>query len=302
MKTMKTVKLISLVAVILAGLNVSAAAQSVAKSIKPISPRAVVASLYKQHKKRSPFFQTKSRALLDKYFARQLANLIWQDARSSGNEVGALDGDPLFNAQDMEIKDFSVHEGIVGSQRAEVSVSYTNFGEHHQILFQLVPVGDTWKIADIKYDDGSTLVQILKSDKDSAKQSQSIKIYLVALDDNGKTGKKIGCGDSLVPVTHTIEKTAAPLTAAIRELLATPQHPEESSKLENFWKGNNLKVKTASIRNHTATIHISGEVFVAGVCDEPRIKSQIEATAKQFPAVKYVKVFIGNRPLAEAIR
>jgi hypothetical protein len=299
---MKTIKLFFVSIVISTGLSISAAAQPETKSIRPNSPRAVVVSLYKQHKKRSPFFQTKSRALLDKYFARQLANLLWQDAHSSGDEVGALDGDPLFNAQDMEIKDFSLHEGLVTSQRAEVSVSFTNFGESHQVLFQLVPVGGTWKIADIKYDDGSTLLQILKSDKASAQNNQSIKIYLVALDDNGKAGKKIGCGDSLVPVTHTIEKTAAPLTAAIRELLTTPQHPDGNPKLENFWKGNNLKVKTAAIRNHTATIHISGEVFVAGVCDEPRIKSQIEATAKQFPAVKYVKVFIGDRTLAEAIR
>jgi spore germination protein GerM len=131
---------------------------------------------------------------------------------------------------------------------------------------------------------------------------QMIKVYLVALGDGGKAGKKIGCDDSLVPVSRTIKRTSAPLMAALRELLLTPQHSGGTPDLENFWKGRDLKVRSATIRNHTATIHISGEVFVAGVCDEPRIESQIEETARQFPNVKKVKVFIGKRTLADAIR
>ena len=125
----------------------------------------------------------------------------------------------------------------------------------------------------------------------------------MAVGDDGKTGKKIGCGDSLIAVTRTINKTAAPLTAAIRELLQTPQHPDGSSpNLENFWKGRNLKVRSVAIVNGTATIRLSGELSVAGVCDEPRIESQIDATARQFPTVKRLKVFIGNQTLAAAIR
>jgi len=134
------------------------------------------------------------------------------------------------------------------------------------------------------------------------RSAQTIKVFLVAVGDDGKTGKKIGCGDSLVPVTRTIKRTTAPLMTALRELLLTPQHSDDTPSLENFWKGRNLRVSSVSIRNHTATIRISGEVFVAGVCDEPRIQSQIEETARQFPKVKKVRVFIGRRTLAEAIR
>jgi hypothetical protein len=271
-------------------------------SLKPASPRAVVVSLYKQHKKRSPFFQTRSRALLDKYFARELAGVLWRDAHSSKGEVGAIDGDPLFNAQDREIKNFDVHEGTISAAAAEVPVSFTNFGEKHQVLFKLVSERAGWKIADIAYEDGTSLLKLLKEDDNSAEGNQPIKIYLVAVGDDGKTGKKIGCGDSLVPVTVITKKTATPLTAAVRELLVAPEHSVGNPKVENFWKGRNLKVSSVSIRNHTATIRISGEVFVAGVCDEPRITSQIEATARQFPTVKRVRVFIGNQTLADAIR
>jgi hypothetical protein len=298
----KTIKLILVIAGMLMASNVSVTAAQGSKSSKSQSPRAVVASLYRQHKTRSPFFQTRSRALLDKYFAKELADLFWQDAHSSSGEVGALDGDPLFNAQDMEIKKFSIQDGIAGPEMTEVPVTFENFGEKHVVKFRLVPVRAGWKIANIVYDDGSSLLEILKTDRDSAERNQSIKIYLVAVGDDGKSGKKIGCSDSLVAVTRTIKKTSAPLTAAIGELLQTPQHPDATPKLENFWKGRNLKVKSVVINNHTATIYLTGAVFVAGICDEPRIESQIEATALQFSNVEKVRVFLGKRTLADAIR
>lgn len=136
----------------------------------------------------------------------------------------------------------------------------------------------------------------------AAQRRQGVKVYLVAVGDNGKAGRKIGCDDSLVAVTRTIRRTPAPLKAALHELLSTPSETGENPKLQNFWKGKNLKVRSVSIRKSTATIHISGEVFVAGVCDQPRIESQIEETARQFPTVKRVKVFIGKRTLQDAIR
>jgi spore germination protein GerM len=132
-------------------------------------------------------------------------------------------------------------------------------------------------------------------------QKRVVKVYLVAVDDNGKTGKKIGCSDSLVAVTRTIKPTLSPLKAALEELLRIPH--DYSKQLGNYWWGENLKVKSVSIRKGVATINISGEgPYVAGVCDEPRITSQIEETAMQFPNVKRVKVFVNGRPLAEAIR
>ena len=130
---------------------------------------------------------------------------------------------------------------------------------------------------------------------------EQVKVYLVAVNDKGKKGKKIGCEDSLVPITRKIKPTEAPLKAAIEELLVIPH--EYSKELGNYWWGKNLKLKSVSITDGVATIHISGEgPFVAGICDEPRITEQIEETAKQFPTVKTVKVFVNDRTLKEAIR
>jgi hypothetical protein len=145
-------------------------------------------------------------------------------------------------------------------------------------------------------------VVVFNSDSVMAQRRREVKIYLVALNDNGKMGRKIGCEDSLVPVTRTIRATAAPLKDAIQELLSTPAETGNNPTLKNFWIGRNLRVKSVSLRRSTATIYLSGEVFVAGVCDEPRIQSQIEETARQFANVKRVKIFLGKRTLADAIR
>jgi spore germination protein GerM len=130
--------------------------------------------------------------------------------------------------------------------------------------------------------------------------TREVKVYLVALDDNGRAGRKIGCGDSLVPVTRKIETSAAPLKAAVKELLALPH--EYEGHLVNYWWGEKLKVKSVTLRGGVATIQITGRVNVAGVCDEPRIQEQMNETARQFPNVKRVKVFVNGRTLASAIR
>ena len=135
------------------------------------------------------------------------------------------------------------------------------------------------------------------SKRPAAQKTRKIKVYLVKLEDAGKSGKKIGCGDSLFAVTRTVKATATPLKSAIEELLNI-SHDEG-----NYWMGENLKVKSATISKGTATIRITGNgPSVAGICDEPRITSQIEETAKQFPSVKRVKVFVNGRTLADAIR
>ncbi len=127
-----------------------------------LAPNALIADLYRQHNlKRSPFFQTRSRARVDRYFTKRLADLIWKDARNSKGEVGALDGDPLYNAQDMKITRFLIGSPKYSNGKAEVSVTFENLGKKNELVFRLEKSGKAWKIDDIKYDDGTTLIGIL---------------------------------------------------------------------------------------------------------------------------------------------
>src|SRR5437867_8570740 len=98
--------LMILIVMIVATVSPSLRSQS---SNRRMSPNELVADLYKQHeRKHSPFFQTRSRAALYKYFEKSLADMIWKDAVTSKKEVGVIDGDPLYDAQDMEIKKFAI--------------------------------------------------------------------------------------------------------------------------------------------------------------------------------------------------
>lgn len=129
---------------------------------------------------------------------------------------------------------------------------------------------------------------------------REVKVFLIALDDNGRRGRRVGCNDSLVPVTRTVNAGAVPLRAAVEELLAVPR--EFEGGLGNYWAGENLRVQSVTLRSGVATIRISGRVPVAGVCDAPRIEGQIRETARQFRGVRSVNVFVDGRRLADALR
>jgi hypothetical protein len=155
-------KVILTLVVMLAAMSLLAEAQQGSRSLKPMSPRAVVISLYKQHKKQSPFFQTKNRALVDRYFDKELADLIWH-MPNSADEVGPLDGDPLYNAQDMQITSFVIHKPTLIHDNANVIVTFRNFGRRQAIKFLLASGPTGWKITNIKYDDGTDLIGILRA-------------------------------------------------------------------------------------------------------------------------------------------
>ncbi|HEY9282932.1 MAG TPA: DUF3828 domain-containing protein, partial [Pyrinomonadaceae bacterium] len=127
------------------------------------SPDALVSDLYKEHDaERGPFFQTDDRARVDKYFEKGLADLIWKDAVESKGEVGALGADPLYDAQDSEIKKFAVGKVSQSDDKAEVAATFENFGKKQRIVYRLVAAGTDWKIADIVYGNGTTLLRMLK--------------------------------------------------------------------------------------------------------------------------------------------
>jgi uncharacterized protein YceK len=123
---------------------------------------ALVSRLYERHAGGdSPFFQT-DREKARMYFEPALADLIVQDVIDSEGEAGAIDFDPLYDAQDTEIKDFAVHPAIQergGGVR--VVVTFQNFGAAERLTYRLVPVARQWRIADIEYKDARTLRGIL---------------------------------------------------------------------------------------------------------------------------------------------
>jgi hypothetical protein len=127
---------------------------------KEIPPNVIVKNLYASQKAGSgPFFQTKSRAVVDKYFTKKLADLIWKDAVAAKGEVGAIDFDPLYGSQDPQITDFTIMEtGWGGDSKfgpddeAVVQVTFKDSGKERMVSFQFKQGKDKkWKIYDIHY-------------------------------------------------------------------------------------------------------------------------------------------------------
>ena len=160
---MKSVKPILFIAAMFVTASLAVKVYGQPATTKRLSPNALVADLYRVHDhKHSPFFQTRSRALLYKYFARSLADMIWKDAVHSKREVGALDGDPLYDAQDTDIKKFAIGKPSYADSKARVNVTFENFGKQETIVFILVNGRSGWRINDIDYGEGRSLRGYLK--------------------------------------------------------------------------------------------------------------------------------------------
>ncbi len=131
-----------------------------AKSAKPTNPNVIVKNLYKAHKtSKGPFFQTKSRVVIDKYFTKDLADLIWKDAKEANGEVGRLDFDPLYGAQDNTHTDFVIMDTGWGGDakfgpltEAVVQVTFKLESKETMVSFRFrQQKNKLWKIYNIRY-------------------------------------------------------------------------------------------------------------------------------------------------------
>lgn len=142
----------------------------------------------------------------------------------------------------------------------------------------------------------------------------TVKVAVIALDDRGKSGKEIGCGDSVVYITRTSSSTAGPLHAAFEQLFALGSLYIKDPALKHLWlvSGDGteyglyniihkqqvpggLEFDHAVIEDGIAKIYLNGAFgSFGGICDEPRLPAQIEGTAEQFPVVESVEIYING--------
>ena len=128
-----------------------------------LTPKDLVAQLYEAH--RSPHDPLRETKLLDRYFDAPLLKLYLRDQRESKGEVGRLDGDPLYNAQDVEISDFSISPSQTVKGETQVTVRFKNFGKLTRIMYVFTHTKAGWRISDVRYDGGWALKKILQADR-----------------------------------------------------------------------------------------------------------------------------------------
>src|SRR5687767_2387224 len=131
----------------------------------------------------------------------------------------------------------------------------------------------------------------------SQPRAQAVKLFFILDEGNGQHGKRVGCGDSVVPVVVKIAPTASPLKAAFTELLAAKGEFYCQTGLRNSLSQSALRVEDVSVKNRVATIRLAGEYRDGGHCDTPRAEAQLLETARQFPTVRRVRILVNGEEL-----
>lgn len=129
----------------------------------PEPAASVVRELYRVHRNGSGHvFERQGRKLQQKFFDQKLAALIWKNiTETPEGELGNIDFDPLYNAQDTQIKNFRVGAAATKGEAATVPVTFMNYDQKVRIEFRLVNTKQGWKVSNILYGGGSDLVKIL---------------------------------------------------------------------------------------------------------------------------------------------
>jgi len=136
---------------------------------------------------------------------------------------------------------------------------------------------------------------------DSSSGEQMVKIFLVAVGDQGQSGKEIGCGDSVVPVQVPIPTTQGVLKAALVALLSIKQQYYGESGLYNALYQSDLHLDSAAVTNGNAVVYLSGTLTLGGECDNPRVQAQLEETVLQFSTVHSVMIYINDQLLSDIL-
>lgn len=128
-----------------------------------------------------------------------------------------------------------------------------------------------------------------------------LTLYYIAVDDNGKSGEKIGCGDSAVAVKTADVTTDSVISSTFSRLLSDHNQYYGESGLYNVLYNADLVYVSSSVSGDTVTVYLTGTLNLAGVCDNPRVQAQLEMAAKIAAGVTKTNIFINSKPLSEVL-
>ncbi len=153
--------------------------QSAETGERAVLPDTVIKDLYAAHARdfkdnsQDGIVSSKSRKKLDKYFNKNLADLIWKDMTTHEGEIGVIDFDIFYNTQDPDIKNLVVSPAKIEGTKATVPVNFVNSTLKETVTYLMVQENGAWKISDIKYKSGDTLLKYFKEYAASQKENAS---------------------------------------------------------------------------------------------------------------------------------
>lgn len=134
----------------------------------------------------------------------------------------------------------------------------------------------------------------------TAGESTGATVYFVAIGDGGSRGVRFGCDDSLVAVHVPAPPGSDPLSVAMGQLLA-PDGTASRSGLYNALSGSALRYVSGYLDGTTAVVNLSGSLRPGGVCDQPRIETQLAQTAVAATGASQAAIYIDGNTLADVL-
>lgn len=130
------------------------------------SPQALMRELYRVHALgEGPLLRADAGAQRRVFFTESLAAALDQELnRPNSDEVGNLDFDPFYYAQDFEIAGLDFAVAKVSGTSTVALARFTNFGKVVEISYRVVQDQRGWRIDDIDYGEGVSLRKILKGE------------------------------------------------------------------------------------------------------------------------------------------
>jgi hypothetical protein len=129
------------------------------------TPEALLADLYKQHNaKKGPFFQTEDRALVDKYFVKSTADLIWKLNNTKSTDMfHGLGGDPMYGVPPDTVTGLNIekHYDAPRDEMPEIPVRFIYRRRELVTYFHFKKDNGVWKIDDIQWPDAVSLLETL---------------------------------------------------------------------------------------------------------------------------------------------
>ncbi len=132
------------------------------------------------------------------------------------------------------------------------------------------------------------------------------KIFLIAMEDEGKNGKAIGCGDSAIAVDGAaradltqLSPTRDRMKAAYEQLFAAKNDNLGQAGYRNFLAGSKLQLDDLLLSDGKVLVKLGGNLVLNGTCDNPRVEAQLVETALQFPEVSEVTIMLNGTALQD---
>lgn len=138
-------------------------------------------------------------------------------------------------------------------------------------------------------------------DQEPQTQTKQLTVFYVAVGHGGHSGEEIGCGDSLVSAQTGDKTFQDQVKATFDHLLSEKSKDIGQSGLYNSLYQSDLTFDHSKMDGKTLNVYLLGDVKSSGACDNPRIKAQLETTAKAASGAERAVIFVGPRSLDEIL-